>query len=117
MGDTLEQPLVKQLVDARAMEKQAIATLDKGADIVGDQETARISGRTGSRPSSTSDTSPSGLQAHGHSLPQPVAASCAVHCLLHKLAAQCRALEHRRHPIDTQSPRRGRRGRLPGVFA
>jgi ferritin-like metal-binding protein YciE len=42
MTENLEQQLVKQLVDAHAMEKQAIQLLDKGAGIVGDEEIARI---------------------------------------------------------------------------
>lgn len=42
MTESLEQQLVKQLIDAHAMEKQAIQLLDKGAMIVGDEEIARI---------------------------------------------------------------------------
>ncbi len=42
MSQELEQKLVKHLIDAHAMEKQALALLDKGADIIGDEEVARI---------------------------------------------------------------------------
>lgn len=42
MNGNLEQHLVKQLVDAHAMEKQAIALLEKGAGIIGDEEIGRI---------------------------------------------------------------------------
>ncbi len=42
MNEKLKQRLVKQLINAHAMEKQAIQLLDKGADMVGDEEVARI---------------------------------------------------------------------------
>lgn len=42
MAEDLTQQLVKCLIDAHALEKQAIQLLDKGADFIGDEETARI---------------------------------------------------------------------------
>jgi ferritin-like metal-binding protein YciE len=42
MSGDLKQQLIKQLIDAHAMEKQAIQLLDKGADIIGDEEIGRI---------------------------------------------------------------------------
>lgn len=42
MADKLERELVKYLSEAHAMEKQALLLLDRGADIVGDEEIARI---------------------------------------------------------------------------
>jgi ferritin-like metal-binding protein YciE len=42
MSKHLEQQLIKQLIDAHSLEKQAIQLLDKGADIVGDEELGRI---------------------------------------------------------------------------
>jgi ferritin-like metal-binding protein YciE len=42
MSENLQRRLVKQLINAHAMEKQAIQLLDKGADIIGDEEVARI---------------------------------------------------------------------------
>lgn len=42
MTEDLEQQLIKYLSEAHAMEKQALTLLQKGADIVGDEEVARI---------------------------------------------------------------------------
>lgn len=42
MPENPQQQLVKYLSEAHAMEKQALQLLDKGADIVGDEEIARI---------------------------------------------------------------------------
>jgi ferritin-like metal-binding protein YciE len=42
MADNTQQELVKYLTEAHAMEKQAAALLHRGADIVGDEELARI---------------------------------------------------------------------------
>jgi ferritin-like metal-binding protein YciE len=42
MSQTAKQQLVKELIDAHAMEKQAIQLLDKGAAIIEDEEVARI---------------------------------------------------------------------------
>jgi ferritin-like metal-binding protein YciE len=42
MAKNLERELVKYLSEAHAMEKQALQLLDKGADMVGDEEVARI---------------------------------------------------------------------------
>ncbi len=42
MTEQLEQQLTKRLIDAHAMEKQAIQLLDKGASIIGDEEVGRI---------------------------------------------------------------------------
>jgi ferritin-like metal-binding protein YciE len=42
MATDLEKQLVKSLTDAHAMEKQALLLLQRGADIVGDEEVARI---------------------------------------------------------------------------
>lgn len=42
MSGDLERQLVKQLIDAHAMEKQAIQLLDSGAKTIGDEELARI---------------------------------------------------------------------------
>jgi ferritin-like metal-binding protein YciE len=42
VSEKAEQQLIKQLIDAHALEKQAIQLLDKGATIVGDEEVARI---------------------------------------------------------------------------
>jgi ferritin-like metal-binding protein YciE len=42
MADNAEQELIKYLSEAHAMEKQALLLLSRGADIVGDEEVARI---------------------------------------------------------------------------
>ncbi len=42
MSENIEQQLVRHLINAHAMEKQAIQLLDKGARMVGDEEIARI---------------------------------------------------------------------------
>lgn len=42
MAETAEEQLVKYLTEAHAMEKQALLLLARGADIVGDEEVARI---------------------------------------------------------------------------
>ena len=42
MSDNLEQQLIKELSNAHAMEKQATQLLDKGAQMVEDEEVARI---------------------------------------------------------------------------
>lgn len=42
MGDTVTEHLTNYLIDAHAMEKQSIKLLEKGADIAGDEEIARI---------------------------------------------------------------------------
>jgi ferritin-like metal-binding protein YciE len=42
MSENAQEQLVKYLTEAHAMEQQALALLDKGADIVGDEEIARI---------------------------------------------------------------------------
>jgi ferritin-like metal-binding protein YciE len=42
MSANAQQQLVKYLTEAHAMEQQALALLDRGADIVGDEEIARI---------------------------------------------------------------------------
>jgi ferritin-like metal-binding protein YciE len=42
MAEDIQQQLVKYLTEAHAMEKQAVALLHRGADIVGDEEVARI---------------------------------------------------------------------------
>jgi len=42
MSDKAQRQLVKCLTDAHAMEKQALLLLSRGADIVGDEEVARV---------------------------------------------------------------------------
>jgi ferritin-like metal-binding protein YciE len=42
MAESAEQQLVKYLSEAHAMEKQALALLSRGAEIIGDDEIARI---------------------------------------------------------------------------
>src|SRR2546423_4349301 len=42
MADNVDQQLVRYLSEAHAMEKQALLLLSRGAEIVGDEEVARV---------------------------------------------------------------------------
>lgn len=42
MSENVKEQLIKQLIEAHAMEKQAIQLLDKGASLIGDEEVARV---------------------------------------------------------------------------
>ena len=67
MATSAQQQLVKYLTDAHAMEEQSVKLLEKGADIAGDEEIARIYRAHLMQSSEHEEHILKRLQAHGES--------------------------------------------------